>query len=74
MNWGVITKWLVVGVILIIAVFDLVALTVGGSDATISHVVGVEGSFHSPLIPFALGFIMGHLFWPQKRKKLSEPE
>ncbi len=68
-KWKTITKWVMIGVIILIAVYDLVALAVAGREATISNVVGIEGSFDSPLIPFGVGFIMGHLFWPQKVKK-----
>ena len=72
MNWKSVTKWVMVGVILFIAVYDLVILAIGGTAATISQAVGIEGSFDSPLIPFAVGFVMGHLFWPQKRSKRVE--
>jgi len=71
MDWKTATKWLMIGVIIIIAVYDIAALAIGGRDATISHVIGIEGSFDSPLIPFAVGFVMGHLFWPQKRSLRS---
>jgi hypothetical protein len=67
-QWKTTTKWVMIGIIILIAVYDLVALAVAGRDATISRVVGIEGSFDSPLIPFGVGFIMGHLFWPQPQK------
>lgn len=72
-KWKPITKWVMIGIIILIAVYDLVALAVGGRGATISRVIGIEGSFDSPLIPFGFGFIMGHLFWPQpKAGKLED--
>ena len=74
MSWDKATKWFMVAIILLVAVYDLVALALAGSGATISHVVGIEGSFDSPLIPFGVGFVMGHLFWPQKRSKRASDE
>lgn len=68
------TKWFMVAMILLIAVYDIAALAIGGVDATISHVIGIEGSFDSPLIPFGVGFVMGHLFWPQKRSERADDE
>ena len=58
--------------ILLIAVYDAIALTLWGVDATISRVIGVEASFDAPTIPFGVGCVMGHLFWPQPRKKTQE--
>ena len=46
-----VTKWFMVSVILLIAIYDIAALAIGGGSATISHVIGIEGSFDSPLIP-----------------------
>ena len=69
-----VTKWFMVSVILLIAIYDIAALAIGGGSATISHVIGIEGSFDSPLIPFGVGFVMGHLFWPQKRSKRASDE
>lgn len=64
----VVTKWFIVAIIVLIGVYDLIAKFAFGYDATISSVLGVEASFETPTIPFAVGFIMGHLFWPQKVK------
>ena len=58
--------------LLLIAVYDVIALFAWGVDATISRVVGVEASFDAPTIPFGVGIVMGHLFWPQPRTKLPE--
>ena len=56
---------------MLIAIYDVVALAVWGVGATISRVIGVEASFDSPFIPFGFGVLMGHLFWPQPRKKIE---
>ena len=58
--------------LLLIAAYDVIALFAWGVDATISRVVGVEASFDAPTIPFGVGIVMGHLFWPQPRTKLPE--
>ncbi len=63
------TRTFVIAIILLVGVYDVVAITIWGTNATISRVVGVEASFDAPTIPFAFGFLMGHLFWPQPRKK-----
>lgn len=57
--------------ILLIAVYDAIALFTWGVDATISRVV-VEASFDAPTIPFGVGCVMGHLFWPQPRKNTQD--
>jgi hypothetical protein len=67
-----ITRAVTVGIILLIACYDATALALWGAQATISQAVGIEGSFDSPFIPFAMGIVMGHLFWPQSKSKRSE--
>jgi hypothetical protein len=52
--------------------WDIYAIIAGGVDGTISRVV-LKASFDNPVIPFAMGFVSGHLFWPQpppENKKL----
>ena len=73
MKWVAVTRWFMVGIIVIVAVYDIAALAIGGGTATISDAVGIRGSFESPFIPFAVGFTMGHLFWPQKAAKGDDP-
>lgn len=58
-----ITRWFILLVIVGVTIFDIVALLVGGIDATIS-VTMYNLSRQYPIIPFALGVIAGHLFWP----------
>lgn len=66
------TKAFLVSGALLVAAYDMIALFSWGVDATISRVVGVEASFDAPTIPFGLGVVCGHLFWPQPRSKQSE--
>lgn len=63
-----VTKFVVVGVILLLGIYDLVAVLWFGPSATLSRVVGIEAGY-VPAVPFALGFVAGHLFWPQKTKE-----
>ena len=61
--WKQTTRFVVTAGILLIAAYDLVAFYFGGNAATISQYV--------PTLPseviFALGFVFGHLLWPQNR-------
>jgi hypothetical protein len=45
--------------------------TVPDSSATISRVVLAWAQQH-PALPFALGFLMGHLLWPQPNQRTKE--
>jgi hypothetical protein len=60
-------------IILVVTVFgligwDIYAMIYGGHETTISSVV-VNSSYTFPAIPFAAGFLMGHLFWRMKSNK-----
>ena len=62
-----ITIYFMVGIIAVIAAFDVWVLLTYGGDATISRIV-YRWSEHPPfgfLIGFAVGFLCGHLFFPQ---------
>jgi len=50
----------------IIAIYDIIAFATGGTGATISCWFW-EASKVRPVIPFATGFIAGHLFWQDPR-------
>ncbi len=61
--WKKRTKGFVVISILVIGVYDVIALYAGGSGATISRWV-----IDWPPFPvLTCGMIIGHLFWPQER-------
>jgi uncharacterized membrane protein YuzA (DUF378 family) len=66
MDWRRITRWLLVGVTAALIVWDIVAVVFGGGSATISDVV-LDTAKVYPILPFALGVVCGHLFWPQER-------
>jgi len=49
-------------VIAAIIIFDVYVMVAGGSEATISHEL-IAWSYQYPVLPFVIGFTMGHLFW-----------
>jgi len=51
--------------ILAIAVYDVCAFNIGGTEGTISWTM-FEWAYKYPVFPFAMGFVMGHLFWQMK--------
>ena len=58
------TAMIVTGVIIALGIWDLIAVTyLGGVEVSISRFLQ-NSSLKAPFIPFAFGFIMGHLFWP----------
>ena len=63
-----ITGLFITAIVLIIGVYDVVAMFGFGVDATISRVL-LGGAYVTPAIPFTIGFLMGHLFWPQPTPK-----
>jgi len=63
-RWQKATRFVVTAAILLLGAYDLVAFYFGGNRATISQFV--------PTLPsqviFALAFVLGHIFWPQRTK------
>ena len=59
------TKAFIILIITVIVVFDVATLTLRGYETTISWEL-YSRSLEFPVIPFSLGFICGHLFWPNK--------
>lgn len=56
------TTIFIIGVILIILGWDGFAMYKGGVGASISHTI-IKWSYEFPAFTFAIGFVMGHLFW-----------
>jgi hypothetical protein len=70
-NWRKVTL-IGIGVFTLgIILFDVVMLMIGGDSATVSAVV-YNGAREYPVISFALGFLMGHLAWPQTERTRGE--
>jgi hypothetical protein len=70
MNGGFMRKitvlilWLTVG---LLSLWDVFAM-IKGRDSTISVIMWDNAQLY-PMIPFAFGVLMGHLFWQFKRPK-----
>lgn len=52
----------VIASVLIIGIADAIAL-IQGSDNTLSQLV-YDSAKKSPIIPFLVGLVCGHFFWP----------
>jgi hypothetical protein len=59
-----VTVCVIVATDLVVATYDVFALVRGGYKATISYVL-LKAARNYPLIPFAFGVLIGHLFWFQ---------
>jgi hypothetical protein len=60
-----VTRVLIIVAIIALAIYDIVALAYGGVEATISFIL-LDWSYKCPALPFAAGFLCGHLFWPNR--------
>ena len=58
------TSWVIIGILFIILLYDMWAYAKAGTKGTISHKIIMEWSRKYPAFTFAMGFVMGHLFWP----------
>ena len=63
-----ITKYVTAGLIVAILIYDVVAIQIGGTEASVSQII-IEWSYSVPAFTFAIGFIMGHLFWRLRDSK-----
>ena len=63
-DFAEISKVVFILLLVTVTLYDLTAVYFGGLPATISFFV-VNLSREYPIIAFALGMLMGHLFWPQ---------
>jgi hypothetical protein len=61
---SVVTVWFIVGLIVAVLVYDMWVATNGTPGDTISEVV-LGASVRYPALPLLVGFVLGHLFWPQ---------
>jgi len=69
MNWKDLTLKVtfgIVGAIVLILIYDAVAIMNGGTEASISSLI-IIASHNYPLIPYLVGWftglLFGHLFW-----------
>ncbi len=69
--WRRATVFFVVAVTVVVVLYDVAAVLMGGVDATVSRVLLTESGRH-PWIPFLFGVLCGHLFFPQRVKHANE--
>jgi hypothetical protein len=67
-NTILMTKIFMLVVFLIVVVYDIVMATNKIQGDTISEIT-LFYSFRIAFIPYALGFLCGHLFWPMDKKR-----
>lgn len=67
-NWKKYTAIFIVSVIVAIALYDVIAIQGGGTEASISHML-ITWSYQYPAMTFLMGFTMGHLFWRMRDTK-----
>lgn len=60
-------KLILLGLVIIVAFWDAAVLIMGRPEATISAVL-LQITKENPIIAFALGVVVGHLFWPNFRQ------
>lgn len=65
------TIWILIGVSIILIGYDIYVAVNDVKEDTISEVLLYYGR-QFMIIPFGLGVIMGHLFWPQRVKKEND--
>lgn len=68
MYWKRVTKLVILLITGAAIVYDIVAFKEGTVDATISRIV-LAWAHRWPIVPFAMGALVGHLTWPQPQEK-----
>tara|TARA_B100000029_G_scaffold460419_1_gene491387 strand:- start:1204 stop:1413 length:210 start_codon:yes stop_codon:yes gene_type:complete len=51
--------------VLVVVAWDVTVTYGGKPEASLSQVI-LEKSMRDPIIPFLIGVIIGHLFWPNR--------
>jgi hypothetical protein len=64
-NWKQLTIIFMAVMFCAIAVWDVLAISQGGTEASISSTI-ITWTYKFPAFTFLMGFIMGHLFWRMK--------
>jgi len=62
MDWKKATTIFILVMFCAVAVYDVMAIQGGGTEASISHTM-IIWAYHYPLFPFLMGVLCGHLFW-----------
>jgi len=65
MDWRKLTTIIVLLSVALLIGYDVLVIAKAGVGASISDVIQTAALQH-PVIPFATGFLLGHLFWAQR--------
>ena len=68
MKTKTLTIYFTLAIIVAAIVYDFYAIAVGGTEASISHMIKVWGHKY-PIVPFVMGVLCGHFFWGVKTTK-----
>lgn len=71
MNWKKITPFFVIAILVVIFIYDAVAIAQGGTEASVSYRI-IMWSYDFPAFTFLIGFAMGHLFWRMRDTPRTE--
>jgi hypothetical protein len=64
------TQTILLVVAALLGIYDVWVIAASGYDASVSVII-VDWSRQLPILPFAIGVLAGHLFWPQIDKEKS---
>lgn len=68
MDFKKLTSIVTIVTVVLVLVYDVIAIVNGGTEASISSLV-ITKSYEQPLIPLLVGIVIGHLFWRMKGNK-----
>lgn len=68
MNAKKITIYIILSTILLLLIWDVIAIKVGGTEASISSII-ITFAYKMPMFTFLAGFVCGHLFWRMRTNK-----
>ena len=70
-----VTFWIIPALIVAILVYDVYAIAVGGSEASISALV-IKSSYQMPFMVYMIGLfngiLVGHLFWRMRSNEMTK--
>jgi hypothetical protein len=68
MTWKKRTVIFIVVMIAVIAIYDVVTISNGGLETSVSHTM-IVWSYKYPIFDILIGIVIGHLFWRMRDTK-----
>jgi hypothetical protein len=65
------TKIFTLVMFVVVAIYDVYAMIVGGTENSISHLM-ITWAYKYPIFPFVMGILCGHLFWRMHDTKATK--